>query len=90
MREIWEFQLRLNRTTGRRATELMAKRRFRAAYDFLLLREQAGEDCDGLGATWTRLQEEHGPIEVEPEEAPTRPPRRRRRGGRRRAPAQES
>ncbi len=89
MREIWEFQLRLNRTEGRRAKELMSKRRFRAAYDFLLLREQAGEDCSGLGATWTRLQDEHGPIEVEQEEAPPRP-RRRRRGGRKRAPAQDS
>lgn len=89
MREIWEFQLRLTRTEGRRAKELMSKRRFRAAYDFLLLREQAGEDCSGLGATWTRLQEEHGPIEVEQEEAPSRP-RRRRRGGRKRAPAQDS
>lgn len=83
MREIWEMQLRLPRTEGKRALELMSKRRFRAAYDFLLLREQAGEDCGGLGATWTRLQEEHGPVEIidTPED---RPPRRRRRGGRRR------
>jgi poly(A) polymerase len=84
MREIWEMQLRLPRTEGKRALELMSKRRFRAAYDFLLLREQAGEDCGGLGATWTRLQEEHGPVEIidTPEDRP--PPRRRRRGGRRR------
>ncbi|GAB5415621.1 MAG: polynucleotide adenylyltransferase PcnB [Congregibacter sp.] len=84
MREIWEMQLRLERTQGKRAVELMSKRRFRAAYDFLLLREEAGEDCGGLGAIWTKMQEEHGPIVVE--EAPResrRPPRRRRRGGRR-------
>lgn len=89
MREIWEMQLRLNRSQGKRAIELMGKRRFRAAYDFLLLREQAGEDCGGLGAIWTKLQEEHGPIEItESEEDDRRPPRRRRRGGRRRqAPA---
>ncbi len=56
MREIWEFQLRLQKTHGRRAAELVDQRRFRAAYDFLLLREQAGEDTDGLGAWWTEFQ----------------------------------
>lgn len=56
MREIWEFQLRLTRRSGRRAAELVEHRRFRAAYDFLLLREQAGEDTDGLGQWWTEFQ----------------------------------
>jgi poly(A) polymerase len=56
MREIWEFQLRLQRRTGLRAAELMEHRRFRAAYDFLLLREQAGEQTDGLGKWWTEMQ----------------------------------
>lgn len=90
MREIWEMQLRLPRTEGRKAIELMSQRRFRAAYDFLLLREQAGEDCGSLGATWTRIQEEHGPVEiVDAAPEPRRPPRRRRRGGKRRqAPAE--
>jgi poly(A) polymerase len=57
MREIWEFQLRLQRRTGRKAAELVEHRRFRAAYDFLLLREQAGEDTGELGKWWTHLQE---------------------------------
>lgn len=57
MREIWEFQLRLQRRTGRKAAELVDHRRFRAAYDFLLLREQAGEDTGGLGQWWTDFQE---------------------------------
>ena len=57
MREIWEFQLRLQRRTGRKAAELIEHRRFRAAYDFLLLREQAGESTDDLGQWWTELQE---------------------------------
>jgi poly(A) polymerase len=89
MREIWEMQLRLERPNGKRAVELMSKRRFRAAYDFLLLREQAGEDCGELGATWTRMQEEHGPIVVTETEEDRRgdAPRRRRRGGRRRQQA---
>ncbi|MEZ5572304.1 MAG: polynucleotide adenylyltransferase PcnB [Halioglobus sp.] len=57
MREIWEFQLRLQHRTGRKAAELIEHRRFRAAYDFLLLREQAGEDTQGLGQWWTEIQE---------------------------------
>jgi poly(A) polymerase len=57
MREIWEFQLRLERRTGRKAAELIDHRRFRAAYDFLLLREQAGEETGELGSWWTDLQE---------------------------------
>ena len=56
MREIWEFQLRLQRKQGRKVAELVDHRRFRAAYDFLLLREQAGEQTHGLGEWWTHFQ----------------------------------
>ena len=31
--------------------------RFRAAYDFVLLREQSGEDLGGIGEYWTKRQE---------------------------------
>ncbi len=57
MREIWSLQLRLSRRDDRRACQLLAHPRFRAAYDFLLLREEAGEQLDGLGLWWTRFQE---------------------------------
>lgn len=57
MREIWEFQLRLQHRRGRKAAELVDHRRFRAAYDFLLLREQAGEETGDLGTWWTEFQE---------------------------------
>ncbi|MCP5191232.1 MAG: polynucleotide adenylyltransferase PcnB, partial [Pseudomonadales bacterium] len=57
MREIWEFQLRLENRRGRKAAELVEHRRFRAAYDFLLLREQAGEDTGDLGSWWTEFQQ---------------------------------
>jgi poly(A) polymerase len=57
MREIWEFQLRLQRGDSRKARELLQNRRFRAAYDFLLLREEAGEDTGGVGEFWTEFQE---------------------------------
>lgn len=41
-REIWDMQLRLPRRSGRRAEAMLGNSRFRAAYDFLLLRESAG------------------------------------------------
>lgn len=57
MREIWELQERLPRRNGQRAARLITHPRFRAAYDFLLLREQAGEIPPGLGQWWTDYQE---------------------------------
>ena len=57
MRDIWELQMRLPRRSGRRAAELLEHRYFRAAYDFLLLREQAGEIPEDLGPWWTAFQE---------------------------------
>ena len=57
MREIWDLQGRLVSRHGSRAQSLFSHARFRAAYDFVLLREQAGEDLDGLGNWWTQYQE---------------------------------
>lgn len=57
MKEIWELQLRLPRRHGQRAEKLSHHPRFRAAYDFLLLREQCGEQCNGLGQWWTDYQD---------------------------------
>ena len=81
MREIWELQLRLQ-NRKRKPVELLSQRRFRAAYDLLLLREQAGEDLDDLGKFWTELQEQHPHVVPEPaiDDVPKRSrPRRRRR-----------
>ncbi|OUS10086.1 poly(A) polymerase [Gammaproteobacteria bacterium 53_120_T64] len=57
MKEIWELQARLNRRNGQNAERVFSHPRFRAAYDFLLLREQAGEQTQGLGEWWTLYQE---------------------------------
>jgi poly(A) polymerase len=55
-REIWELQLRLQVRTRRAAETVYAHPRFRAGYDFLLLREEAGEALDGIGQWWTDFQ----------------------------------
>ncbi|NLC10233.1 MAG: polynucleotide adenylyltransferase PcnB [Gammaproteobacteria bacterium] len=56
-REIWALQERLPRRTGKRADAVLAHPRFRAGYDFLLLRESAGEETNHLGEWWTDYQE---------------------------------
>lgn len=57
MKEIWQLQFRLDNRGGNRAARLFEHPRFRAAYDFVLLREEAGEDLKGLGQWWTDYQE---------------------------------
>ncbi len=55
MREIWELQQRLTVITGKRSLRLLDHPRFRAGYDFLLLRAEADEQAADLAAWWTRL-----------------------------------
>ena len=57
MREIWGLQSQLGRRSGQRAARNVQQLRFRAAYDFLLLREQCGEDTGDLGQWWTEYQD---------------------------------
>ncbi len=56
MREIWNLQLRLTQITGKRPFVTVAHPRFRAAYDFMLLRAEAGEEIQELCDWWTRFQ----------------------------------
>lgn len=56
-REIWEWQERLKRTGGKRALTMLEHPRFRAAYDFLLLRAQSGEEVKELADWWTVFQQ---------------------------------
>lgn len=56
MRDIWEMQPRLESPRPRQIEATLQSERFRAAYDFLVLREQAGEDTGGMGRWWTRWQ----------------------------------
>ncbi|WP_252108440.1 MULTISPECIES: polynucleotide adenylyltransferase PcnB [unclassified Halomonas] len=57
MREIWELQARLPQRRGKRAFQSREHPRFRAAFDLLLLREQAGEIPRGLGDWWEAFQQ---------------------------------
>lgn len=56
-RDIWTMQPRLAKRFGKRAFRLLSHPRFRAAYDFMLIRAEAGEDVKELGDWWTSFQE---------------------------------
>lgn len=56
MREIWELQFRLTQITPKKAARTITHPRFRAGYDFLLLREEAGEIPAEFGPFWTEYQ----------------------------------
>jgi poly(A) polymerase len=96
MREIWGLQPRFERT-GRNAVRVLEHLRFRAGYDFMLLRVQSGELPAELGQWWQDFVESdpssrEALLDRTPTESrggsPTR--RRRRRGGTRRGrPGQE-
>jgi len=58
IREIWALQPRLERRNPRTIFKLLEAERFRAAYDFLCLRVQAGELPEELCQWWTQIQEE--------------------------------
>ncbi len=92
MREMLALQPRFHRREGRRALAFVSHPRFRAAYDFLVLRAEAGGEDPAIASWWTELQElpqdeqlkRVGADESRPGQAPGAGRRRRRRGGRRR------
>ncbi len=90
MRELLMLQPRFNRRSGVKSLSLLQHPRFRAAYDFLLLRAQVGVADPELAKWWTDIQvlpqEERvalvqaRPADPNAEGAPPRSRRRRRRG----------
>ncbi len=56
MKEIWLMQLRFDARSGQRPFRLLEQPRFRAAYDFMLLRCACGEVDDELGLWWDEFQ----------------------------------
>ncbi len=95
MRELLMLQPRFNRRSGVKSLSLLQHPRFRAAYDFLLLRAQVGVADPELAKWWTDIQvlpqeERVALVQARPAEpaaegdaaAPaSRRRRRRRRGG---------
>jgi len=57
IRDIWHLQFRLTQTVSQKTFELLDHPRFRAAYDFLLLRAEIDPEYKEKAQWWTRLQE---------------------------------
>jgi poly(A) polymerase len=95
MQEIWELQPRFDQLQGNKPKRLLAHPRFRAAYDFLVLRAETGDADPQIARWWTAAQS--GAVLPEqpddggddaPEGAGAAPAKkRRRRSGRRRGGA---
>ncbi len=83
MREIWEMQSRFEYRQGKRPERLMEHDRFRAAYDFLILRGESGEALDELCEWWTSFQE----MNAEERRKATGPEKNRKRKRRKKKPA---
>lgn len=83
MREIWMLQPRFERRRGKAPYRLLENPRFRAAYDFLLLRSEVGEADRELAQWWTEFQEQEGDqrdtmVKPAPSKKRRRPRKRRR------------
>jgi poly(A) polymerase len=92
MRELLALQPRFHRREGRRVLGFLAHPRFRAAYDFLLLRAQAGAEDPEIARWWTEFlalapeqQRERVGTDAAAGDGQGPRRRRRRRGGRRNA-----
>ena len=81
MKEIWLLQQRFEQRAGQRPLRLLAQPRFRAGFDFLLLRCASGEVDDELGLWWDEFQDASAERQAEmlqPEQAGDKKRRRRK------------
>ncbi|WP_237464590.1 polynucleotide adenylyltransferase PcnB [Vibrio stylophorae] len=96
IRDIWQLQLRLPRRSGKRAFRLLEQNKFRAAYDFLVMRgEVEGGDTEELADWWTHFQskgrsQRQFMVQSLNKEGEARKPRRRRQVKPRRKPNAKS
>ena len=82
IKDIWALQPRFEQRAGKRPYALLEQPRFRAGYDFLLLRAEAGELPMEVAEWWTRFQNVEGDKRAEmllPEQAADKKRRRRRK-----------
>jgi poly(A) polymerase len=66
MRDIWDLQHRLIKRLPKNIDSIYSHERFRAAYDFILLREDVGESLENTGQWWTDYQEENPREHIRP------------------------
>lgn len=57
IKDIWALQPRFDKRSGKSPLRLIDQPRFRAGYDFLVLRAQSGEIAEELADWWTEFQD---------------------------------
>ena len=62
IKDIWVLQLKLHSRIGKQPFKTLKHPRFRAAYDFLLIREKVSCDVNYLGNWWTDFQKDDNAI----------------------------
>ena len=84
MKEIWALQPRLEQRSGRRPFALVTHEKFRAGYDFLVLRCASGEAPAEIAQWWEKFQRsgeaERASMLLAPQPGENKRKRRRRRG----------
>jgi poly(A) polymerase len=88
MREMLALQPKFSVMRGKRALRLLEHRRFRAAYDFMMLRVEIGELDNEVGRFWTDVQNQNAEQRAASFQIGPAPGgrKRKRRSRRRRAP----
>ena len=79
MKEIWLMQQRFEQRAGQRPFRLLEHPRFRAGFDFLLLRCASGEMDDQLGLWWDEFQDASAERQAEMLQPETGGEKKRRR-----------
>jgi poly(A) polymerase len=79
MKEIWAMQPRFEQRAGKRPFGLLTHPRYRAAYDFMLLRCASGEIPTEIGEWWTTFADANSADRTEMLLPDTNPKKRRRR-----------
>jgi poly(A) polymerase len=82
IKEIWSLQSRFEQRSGARPFRLLAHPRFRAGYDFLLIRAKGGDAAQELADWWHRFPDasdsERETMLIKPKPGETKSKRRRR------------
>jgi poly(A) polymerase len=85
IKEIWSVQPRFEQRSGRRPYAVLEHPRFRAAFDFMMLRAESGEASGELVEWWRRFQDatydERADMLLPAPAGEKKKRRRRRRGG---------
>lgn len=79
MKEIWAMQPRFEQRAGKRPFGLLTHPRYRAAYDFMLLRCESGEISSEIGEWWTTFAHANSEQRTAMLLPDTAPKKRRRR-----------